>query len=238
MSARLESARARLAFPLDLSTLAEAEYYLDLLVDHVGVFKVGLELFSAEGPAAVRAVHARKRACFLDLKLHDIPATVAHAAKAAEKLGVAYLTLHAAAGADAMRAAREATLGGGLQLLAVTVLTSMDAGQLAGVGMRGEPAEAATRLADLAVTNGVRGLVCSPLECAALRARFGHTVVLVTPGVRPAGAELGDQRRVATPAAAIAAGADLLVVGRPIRDARDPRAAAEQIVSEIDRALP
>lgn len=237
-SAGSERGAERLAFPLDVRTLAEAERYLDLLAEHVAVFKVGLELFSAVGPAAVDAVHARGRRCFLDLKLHDIPATMESAVAAAAGLGVAYLTLHAASGGGAMRACAKAASRSELRLLAVTVLTSMDAATLDAVGLRGTPAEAVERLADLAFDSGVRGLVCSPLECALLRKRLGSEVVLVTPGVRPAGAELGDQHRVATPAAAIAAGANLLVVGRPIREARDPKAAAMAIAAEIERALP
>jgi len=229
--------RERLAFPLDVSTLAEAERQLDLLMDHVGVFKVGLELFTAEGPAAVRAVQARGRRCFLDLKLHDIPATMAGAVAAAAQLGIAYLTLHAAAGPEALRAAANAAAGSKLQLLAVTVLTSLDDAGLADIGLSGPSAQAVARLAQLGAASGVTGFVCSPMECAALRLQLGGTAFLVTPGVRPTGAAVGDQRRIATPAQAIAAGADLLVVGRPIRNAHDPATAAASIVAEIEEAL-
>lgn len=229
----------RLAFALDVRTLAEAERYLDLLAPHVGVFKVGLELFCAVGPAAVHAVHARKRECFLDLKLHDIPATMACAVAAAADLGVGYLTVHAAAGGAALLSCAKAASGAShLRLLAVTVLTSVDAPTLAAIGVPDGPAVAVQRLAALAYSSGVRGLVCSPLECAALRAQLGPQAVLVTPGIRLAGADAGDQQRIATPAAAIGAGATLLVVGRPIREARDPAAAALAIAAEIERALP
>ena len=227
----------RLAYPLDVSTLAEAERHIALLAPHVGVFKVGLELFTAVGPDAVRAVHAQGRRCFLDLKLHDIPATVGGAVAAARELGVAFLTLHASAGPEGLRAAAEAASGSDLRLLAVTVLTSMDDAALRAIGLSGPADQAVTRLADLAADSGVRGFVCSPMEVAALRKRLGASAFLVTPGVRPAGAALGDQRRVATPANAISAGSDLLVVGRPIRDAADPAAAAAAIVSEIEQAL-
>ncbi|HEX7477342.1 MAG TPA: orotidine-5'-phosphate decarboxylase [Polyangiales bacterium] len=229
------SACERLAFPLDVATLREAEGLIDQLSDHVGVFKVGLELFTAEGPAAVRAVHARRRRCFLDLKLHDIPTTVSRAVATARDLGVAYLTLHAANGPEALREA-VAAAGAELKLLAVTVLTSMDATALSAIGMQGPPAEAVSRLAGLATAAGIKGLVCSATECAQLREQLGPSVFLVTPGIRPAGSAVGDQRRIATAAAAIASGADLLVVGRPIRDALDPKAAAAEIVAEIERA--
>ncbi len=226
----------RLAFPLDVETLQQAQDSLALLHEQVGVFKVGLELFTAEGPAAVRAVQARGRKCFLDLKLHDIPATVARSVEAACKLGADYLTVHAAAGEQALREAARAAQGSSLRLLAVTVLTSMDDAALAAIGLQGPAAHAVERLAELAFSAGVEGFVCSPVECAALRRRLGPAAFLVTPGVRPAGAAAGDQRRIATPAAAIAAGADLLVVGRPIRDAANPRAAAAAIVTEIEQA--
>ncbi len=226
----------RLAFPLDVATLREAEALLDQLAEHVGVFKVGLELFTAEGPAAVRAVHARKRRCFLDLKLHDIPTTVSRAVASARDLGVAYLTLHAANGPDALREATAAAAGSQLQLLAVTVLTSMDDAALDAIGMRGPVAQAVMRLAQVATAAGIGGLVCSAQECGPLRAQLGAAPVLVTPGIRPAGAAVGDQRRVTTPAAAIASGASMLVVGRPIRDAPDPAAAAAAIVAEIEQA--
>jgi orotidine-5'-phosphate decarboxylase len=227
----------RLIFPLDVATLEGAEALTDLLHAEVGVFKVGLELFTSVGPDAVRAVHARGRRTFLDLKLHDIPATVQHAVEAALRLDCAYLTVHAAAGPETLRAAARVAAGTDLELLAVTVLTSFDDDALATIGLQGPMPAAVMRMAKLAVACGIRGLVCAPAECRALRAEFGTEVLLVTPGIRPAGSVHDDQRRVATPTAALEAGADLVVVGRPIRDAAEPRAAAKSVVQEIARAL-
>ncbi len=228
--------RDRLVLPLDVPTLVEARSWVERLAGEVGVFKVGLQLFTAAGPDAVRLVHDAGARCFLDLKLHDIPATVGHAVKAACDLGVAYLTLHAANGPAGLRAAAEAAEGQDTTLLAVTVLTSLDQGELDAIGLEGSPAEAAQRLGRLSADSGVGGLVCSPHECAPLREALGSEIVLMVPGVRPAGAAAGDQRRIATPGEAIASGADLLVVGRPIRNAPDPVAAARAIVAEIAAA--
>jgi orotidine-5'-phosphate decarboxylase len=226
----------RLVFALDVPTLAEAQALIDLLRDEVGVFKIGLELFTAAGPRALEAIHASGRRSFLDLKLHDIPATVQRAVTSALQLGVSYLTLHASAGPEALRGAAQAAAGSDLQLLAVTVLTSSNEQTLEAIGLNGPVASAVARLAALAAGSGITGRVCAPAECPALRAQFPD-MLLVTPGVRPAGSDNQDQQRVATPAAAIAAGADLVVVGRPIRDARDSRAAARSVVQEIARAL-
>jgi orotidine-5'-phosphate decarboxylase len=229
--------RDRLVFPLDVQSLDEARGLIALLHADVGVFKVGLELFTAAGPSALHAVHDSGRQSFLDLKLHDIPATVQRAVESALRLGASYLTLHAAAGPDTLRAAASVTAGTKLQLLAVTVLTSMDDASLSAIGLLGPTDQAVERLAALAVDNGVHGIVCSAAECARLRARLGQDVLLVTPGIRPSGSALHDQKRVATPSAALAAGADLIVVGRPIREAREPRTAAQDIVQEIAVAL-
>jgi orotidine-5'-phosphate decarboxylase len=229
-------ARDRLVFPLDVKDLREAEGWVDALRDHVGVFKVGLELFVSAGPEAVRVVHERGARCFLDLKLHDIPATMEGATARAVAQGVAFLTVHASAGPRAMRAVQEVAARTATRILAVTVLTSFDADELASIGLDA-PAAAAARLARVAVDAGVHGLVCSPEETSALREIVGPNGVLMVPGVRPVGADRGDQRRVATPASAIASGADFLVVGRPLREAREPRAAAQEIVEEIARAL-
>jgi orotidine-5'-phosphate decarboxylase len=227
-------AKDRVALALDVPSLAEARRLIDAVGAHVGVLKVGLELFTAAGPDAVRAVHDAGADCFLDLKLHDIPATVARAVESAARLGVRYLTVHAANGPRCLVGA--AAAAGDTRLLAVTVLTSMDAGDLEAIGLSGPPAEAVSRLATIATGAGIGGLVCSAVECAGLRAALGPGVLLVVPGVRPAGAAASDQRRVATPARAIRDGADLLVVGRPIRDAADPAAAARAIVDEIAAA--
>ncbi len=230
--------RDRLVLALDVPDLHTAESWLDRLGDEVGVFKVGLELFSAAGPDAVRAVHARGGACFLDLKLHDIPATMGKAAAAAAHLGVRYLTVHAAAGPQAIAETRRAVEGTDLELLAVTVLTSLDDDELAQIGFKGAAADTVVHLGTLAIDAGAHGLVCSAQECAALRAQLGAEPVLMVPGIRPLGSPTADQRRVATPSAAIRDGADLLVLGRPIRNAADPLAATRAIVTEVAEAQP
>jgi orotidine-5'-phosphate decarboxylase len=227
-----ESARARLCFALDVPDLAAAEPWIDRMHAEAGILKVGLELYTAEGPAAVHAVQRSGARCFLDLKLHDIPATVAKAVSAARALGVDYLTVHASSGQAALEAAVEAARGE-VTLLAVTVLTSLGQDALAGIGLDGSPADAVSRLARLAVDAGVPGLVCSPAECARLRSELGPLPHLVVPGIRPRGSDRGDQERAATPTVAIRDGASILVVGRPIRSAADPVAAARAVVSEI-----
>ncbi len=227
-------ARERLAVALDVSTLEEAQALARLLAPEVGVLKVGLELFVAEGPAAVRAVHDAGAACFLDLKLHDIPATVAGAVASIRALGVRYATVHASAGPEALAAAVEAARGSDTRLLAVTALTSLDAEALRAIGFAvPEPRNVVRRLATLALEAGISGFVCSAHEAALLRELAGREAVLVTPGVRPGDADRGDPRRGATPAQAVRAGADRLGVGRPVRGAPDPAAAARAIVAEI-----
>ena len=233
------SARRKLAYALDFPSLAEAEAGAARVAPAAGVLKVGLELFVSEGPRAVAL--GPKLGCdvFLDLKLHDIPETVERAVAAAAAHGVRYLTLHAAGGAKmlaaaARRAERENT---GLVLLAITVLTSLDTADLAAIGVAGDPATQALRMARLAHDQGIPGMVCSAAEVSALRAALGPAAVLVTPGIRPAGGtSADDQKRTGTPESAIRAGASLLVVGRPIRDAADPAAAASAICDEIQRA--
>ncbi|MCB9667676.1 MAG: orotidine-5'-phosphate decarboxylase [Myxococcales bacterium] len=228
--------RPELAFALDVPGMAEARNMVALLAPAVGVFKVGLELFISEGPDAVRLIHDAGRECFLDLKLHDIPATMARAVEAAARLGVAYLTLHALSGLDGLAHASRAARGSGLKLLAVTVLTSMDSDALKQIGFGDSAEELVLRLAERAAEAGVTGFVTSAHECHSLRARLGQEPLLVVPGIRPEGASAGDQRRLATPAWAIAQGADLLVVGRPIRDADDPLRAAQDILTAMRRA--
>jgi orotidine-5'-phosphate decarboxylase len=223
----------RICAALDFPSLAGAEPFARALAPHVGMLKVGLELFAAEGPAAVRALSALGRPVFLDLKLHDIPNTVEGAARGAARSGASLLTVHAAGGAAMVQAAVRGA-GPGVRVLAVTVLTSLDAAALDAVGLGGPPEAAVVRLARLAVEAGAGGLVCSPQEVAAVRAAVGPGPLLVVPGVRPAGAAVGDQARVATPAAAVRAGADVIVVGRPLREAKDPVAAARELAKEID----
>jgi orotidine-5'-phosphate decarboxylase len=232
-------ARDRLVFPLDFATFAEARSAAQTLAPAVGVMKVGLELFVRLGPRAVEIGLSVGCDVFLDLKLHDIPETVERAVASAAALGVRYLTVHAGGGAAMLsRAANVAARSPSpLTVLAVTVLTSLDAADLADQGIAEDSATHVLRLARLAWAAGLRGLVTSPQEVRILREALGAEALLVTPGIRPAGAAAADQKRVATPAQAIVDGADLLVVGRPIRAAPDPLQAARAVVAEIDQAL-
>jgi orotidine-5'-phosphate decarboxylase len=234
----LSEARTRLVAALDLPDRRSACSMADRLAAQVGWFKVGLELFVAEGPRIVAEVAERGRPVFLDLKLHDIPNTVAAAVRSAARLGAGMLTLHAAGGRSMLEAAREAA-GSATSpplLLGVTALTSLGSAEVAELAVS-EPVEAwALRLAGIAAAAGIGGIVASACEIPALRAAHPG-LRLVVPGIRPAGAPMGDQRRVATPEQAIRAGASYLVVGRPILEARDPVAAAGAIVEEISRAL-
>lgn len=226
---------SHIALALDVPELDMASRLIEKTREHIGVFKVGLELYTAVGPAAVEAIHAAGARCFLDLKLHDIPATMGRSVGRAAAMGVEYLTVHGSAGHDALEAAHDNA--GSTRLLAVTVLTSLDDAALEEIGLRGGSHRAADRLARLAWNVGIRGLVTSAHECAALRDELGEDAFLVTPGIRPAGADAGDQKRVMTPVEAIHAGADLLVVGRPIRDASDPAAAALDLARQVESAL-
>lgn len=228
-------AKSHIALALDVPDLEAAELLIKLTRPSVGVFKIGLELYTAVGPDAVRAVHDAGAECFLDLKLHDIPATMGRSVERASAMGVAFLTVHAAAGEASLRAAAEHA--GSTNILAVTVLTSLDAAALDAIGLEGTPKTAADRLSRLAWEAGVRGFVTSPLESAALRSSLGPEAFIVTPGIRPAGFAVGDQKRVTTPADAIGAGSNLLVIGRPIRDAADPGEAARAILQQVDAAL-
>jgi orotidine-5'-phosphate decarboxylase len=224
--------KAPIAVALDAPDVETAARWSQAVSPHVAVVKVGLELFCRHGPAVIDAVRGGTGVgLFLDLKLHDIPATVAGAARAVAGLRPLFLTVHASGGAAMVRAAVEAAPD--VHIAAVTVLTSLGVADLQGIGLEGLPLDAARRLAVLAVGAGARALVCSPQEVAAIRAEVGPDITLITPGVRPAGAATQDQARVATPAAAIAAGADLLVVGRPITGADDPGAAAALIAADL-----
>lgn len=233
------SARDRLAFPLDYPSLDDARRGAERVVASAGVLKIGLELFVKEGPAAVRLGEELGAAVFLDLKLHDIPETVERAVASAVGLGVRYLTLHAGGGPRMLEGAakRVEREGSKLRLLAVTVLTSLDDADLRAVGVSDGTSAQALRLAKLAVSSGVSGLVCSAAEVRELRQALGPDIVLVTPGIRPADANKSDdQKRVGTPSSAIRDGSSLLVVGRPIRDAADPALAARRILDEIAAA--
>jgi orotidine-5'-phosphate decarboxylase len=226
---------APIAVALDAPDLDTAARWAALVAPHVSTLKVGLELYLRYGPDAVASVRGASGVdIFLDLKLNDIPATVAGAARAVARLRPALLTVHAAAGSAAIRAAAEAAPD--TRIVAVTVLTSLCEGDLSQIGLAGPVSEAARRLAVLAVESGARGLVCSPQEVAAIRADVGDDVLLITPGVRPAGAAVNDQARVATPEEALRSGADLLVIGRPITGAADPGAAAATIAAALRRA--
>jgi orotidine-5'-phosphate decarboxylase len=235
----LARARSCVFAALDVATLEAARGLTDRLGNQLGGCKVGLELFTAAGPEAVRVVAGRGQRVFLDLKLHDIPETVRRAVAAASALGADLLTVHLGGGRAmleaAVAAARQA--GGGLRLLGVTVLTSLAEGDLDEAGLCGPLPELVRRRARLAWSCGLDGIVASPQEAAALRAEAPAGALIVTPGIRPSGTAAADQRRVATPAQAIAAGADLLVVGRPLRDAADPAAAARDLVAEVALAL-
>jgi orotidine-5'-phosphate decarboxylase len=226
------SYRAPVAVALDTADLATATRWTAAVSPHVTTVKVGLELFSHEGPAAVEKVRAAGDVdVFLDLKLHDIPATVAGAARALAPLAPRYLTVHASGG-PAMIAAAAHALPETL-VVAVTVLTSLSADDLAALGIDGTPADVVRRWARQAVDAGARAIVCSPQEVALVREAVRPGVVLITPGVRPRGADTHDQARIATPEQALADGADLLVIGRPITAADDPGAAAAQIAASL-----
>jgi orotidine-5'-phosphate decarboxylase len=226
--------RAPIAVALDAPDLETAARWASQVTPQVSTVKVGLELYLRYGPEAVASVRGASGVkVFLDLKLHDIPATVAGAARSVARLRPALLTVHAAAGSAAIRAAAEAAPD--VRIVAVTVLTSLGEADLARIGMTGPVRDAALRLAVLAVESGARGLVCSPQEVAAVRAEVGPDIMLITPGVRPAGTDVNDQARVATPEEAWRAGADLLVIGRPITGAADPGAAAATIAAGLRR---
>jgi orotidine-5'-phosphate decarboxylase len=227
--------QAPIAVALDAPDLETAARWAGLVTPHVSTVKVGLELYLRYGPSAVASIRGASAVqVFLDLKLHDIPATVAGAARAVARLRPAMLTVHAAAGAAAISAAADAAPD--TRIVAVTVLTSLGEADLEQMGLAGPAIDAARRLAALAVGAGARGIVCSPREVSAVRAEVGADILLVTPGVRPAGADVHDQARVATPEEALRSGADLLVIGRPITAAADPGAAAAGIAASLRRA--
>ena len=234
-----EEARKRLIIAVDVPSAKVAVELVSRLEGTCPWLKVGLELFTAAGPAIVEQLAARGHSIFLDLKFHDIPNTVAGAVRSAAGLGVRMMTLHAQGGPAMLAAARNEVekLADPPELLAVTVLTSMDGEQLNAVGVAASPAATVERLAKLALETGIRGFVCSPQEAAALRALTGADGVLVVPGIRPAGAAVGDQRRVATPAETLRQGASFLVVGRPITQAAHPAEAARQILEQMAVAL-
>lgn len=250
MSVALSSARQqaeakqRLIFALDVASLAEVKTYVTLLKDEVGLFKVGKQLFLHGGPQVVRSIQQKGGRVFLDLKFHDIPRTVANASIEAARLGVQMVNLHAAGGFTMMHETASAVTrtckGEGLRrptLLAVTVLTSLDKADLKRTGIGATVENQVARLATLAQEAGMDGVVASPREIVRLRRECGKNFLLVVPGVRSQGETWDDQKRVLTPEEAMAAGANYIVVGKPIRDAQDPRMAARHIVQEISRGL-
>jgi len=227
--------RQRLIVALDVSTAAAARKIVAAVGDSTHAYKIGMQLYTAEGPDIVSELVGSGRRVFLDLKYHDIPNTVGAAVCEAAKLGVDMLTVHASGGGKMLRAAVEAAQATkpDLLVLAVTVLTSMDDVELGMIGVRGAVLDQVLRLAALALSNGCQGVVASALEAAALREEFGHDFAIVTPGVRLAGSGPHDQARVVTPAEAIAAGASHIVVGRPITEASDPAAEARAILGQV-----
>ncbi|MGH6707420.1 MAG: orotidine-5'-phosphate decarboxylase [Bradyrhizobium sp.] len=227
--------RDRLIVALDLPGVAEAEAMVARLGDSVTFYKIGYQLGYAGGLPLARQLSAAGKKVFLDLKMHDIGNTVARGVESVAKLGATFLTVHAYP--QTMKAAVEARAGSSLKILAVTVLTSYDDGDLHAAGYRLSVSDLVEARAQQAQVLGVDGIVSSPEEAASLRKIVGHQMNLVTPGIRPAGSATGDQKRIMTPARAIAAGADYLVVGRPITEAADPKTAADAIQTEIAQAL-
>jgi len=225
--------RQRLIVALDVSTAAAARKIVAAVGDSAHAYKVGMQLYTAEGPSIVRELVGSGRRVFLDLKYHDIPNTVGAAVREASRLGASMLTVHASGGGKMLRAAVEAAQKPGLLVLAVTVLTSLNDDELGKIGLRGGALDQVLRLTALALSNGCKGVVASALEAAALREEFGHDFTIVTPGVRLAGSGPNDQARVVTPSEAISAGASHIVVGRPITEASDPAAEARAILGQI-----
>lgn len=227
--------REKLIVALDVSTAAAAQKIVLAVGDSAFTYKIGMQLYTAEGPGVVRDLVASGRRVFLDLKYHDIPNTVAGAVQEAAQLGISMLTVHVTGGGKMLRAAVEAARAHNpaLLVLGVTVLTSLDENDLEKIGVRGTVRDEVLRLSALALANGCQGIVASAHEASALRTELGDHFAIVTPGVRPAGTGHGDQARVVTPAEAIAAGASHIVVGRPITEAADPAAEARAILEQI-----
>jgi orotidine-5'-phosphate decarboxylase len=227
--------REKLIVALDVSTAAAAHKIVAAIGESASIYKVGMQLYTAEGPQIVRDLVGAGRRVFLDLKYHDIPHTVAAAVREAARLGVGMLTVHASGSSQMLRAAADAarTVTPALRVLGVTVLTSMDESDLNNIGIRSTVQDEVLRLAALALANGCQGIVTSAREASRLRTELGQDFAIVTPGVRPAGTGHGDQVRVVTPAEAIAAGASHIVVGRPITEASDPAAEARSILAQM-----
>jgi orotidine-5'-phosphate decarboxylase len=232
--------RERIIFAMDVDHFSEAQHWVGLLRDRIGMFKVGKQLFTHAGPKVIDMIHQRNQKAFLDLKFHDIPNTVARAAEEATKLNVAMFNLHAMGGSEMMRKTFEAAKAAAKDLgaprpliLGVTILTSMDEATLKEVGIQGPVDEAVERLALLAKNAGMDGVVASPREIEIIRNRCGDDFLIVTPGIRSPADSKDDQRRTLSPREAIQTGADYLVIGRPIKEAKDPLEAVERIVEDI-----
>lgn len=233
------SAKDRLIFALDVPDKSEAQRMVKLLQVSVGCFKVGLELFVREGPDIFKLIKDHSSAeIFLDLKLHDIPATVRGALRSATKLGVKYITIHSTEGEAILEASKEVK-GSGLEVLAVTILTSMGESQLHDLGSNLKVGDLVLDRAFRARQSGCAGVICSGEEIASVKQKCGDTFKVVVPGIRPEWSQIAsdDQKRITTPGKAIQAGADLIVVGRPIRDAIDPEKAARKIITEIEESI-
>ena len=236
MEIGMTKAADKIIVALDVATKAQALALVEQLRDKISFFKIGLQLYTAEGPEIVRAVLATGAKVFLDLKLHDIPNTVARAVESAGRLGVQMLTIHLSGGSEMIRAAIAARANNTL-VLGVTVLTSSTEETLREVGIQDKVDDQVLRLAKLGVGAGIDGVVASPHEITLLRREFGDKIKIVIPGIRPSGAEANDQKRTMSPRDALDAGADYLVIGRPIIEMDDPVAAANSIVAEIEDGL-
>ena len=230
-------AKEKIIVALDVSDLAAALNLVDELGDTISWVKIGLQLFTAEGPPIVRAMKTRRLKVFLDLKFHDIPQTALEATRSAVALGADMATIHLSGGTRMVQSALEGAKDSPLLVLGVTVLTSLDDDQLREIGVQQTAEQQVMQLVALGQRSGLRGIVCSPLEIAPLRRKYGEPLTIVTPGVRPSGSTADDQRRVMTPADAVRAGADYLVIGRPITAATSPREAATRIADEIADSL-
>lgn len=224
--------KSKIIVALDVATKKEALALVDQLREKISVFKIGLQLYTSEGPEFVRSVRSTGAEIFLDLKLHDIPNTVARAVESVSNLGVQMLTIHLSGGSEMIRAAVQARAND-LLLLGVTVLTSVDDETLGELGISEKIDNHVLRLAKLGVENGIDGIVASAREIQVLRTQFGQKIKIVVPGIRPSGSEAHDQKRVTTPSEALGAGADYLVIGRPITAHENPREAVEKILAEL-----
>lgn len=227
------STPAEIAVALDVDTLEDAFSLVRRIGPAVSWYKVGKQFYTQHGPETVRMLKHEGKKVFLDLKFHDIPNTVGQAVRAAAAVGADLTNVHASGGPEMLAAAAKAAKETGIKAVAVTVLTSMDAAQLQAVGVNATPAEQVLRLAKLTHAAGMHGIVCSALEIELMRQEFGRDFLLVVPGIRPAGADKGDQKRVMTPRDAVRAGADILVIGRPITGAADPAKAAADILADM-----